>query len=437
MRNNWTVKGIQAIVDSSHDGIIAVDQDARILLVNRHAKKILGLPEDIIGEKITKYIPNSDLLRVLRTGKKEIGDIATVLGRKLVINRLPVVEEGKVVGAVSNFKEITDLQNLEMKIRKKMHQTGLEAKYQLTDIIGTSPAISECRDLAYKFARSSATVLILGESGTGKELFAQGIHLASPRAIGPFVAVNCAALPESLLESELFGYEGGAFTGATRGGKMGLFELAHGGTLFLDEIGEMPLQIQAMLLRVLQERQVRRIGGQRMIPVDVRVIAATNINLEEMVAQKRFRADLFYRLNLLTLELPPLRKRLPDIPLLVHAFIEKLNENRGRKLEGADEQVISLLQKYHWPGNIRELQNVVERMTLFAEGNVITIKEALFFEKKVAETQMEQSQVNEMEKWMIWTALEQENGNKTRAAKRLGIDRSTLWRKLKKYGQPE
>lgn len=423
------IKQVQAIIDSSHDGVIVVDQEARICFVNSHAIKILGLPECIIGSKITDFIPNSDLTRILKTGKKEIGDITTILNQKLIINRLPIIEDGQITGVVSNFKEINDIQKMEMKIRKKLHQSGLEAKHQISNIVGTSDMMEDCKQLARKFSETDATVMILGQSGTGKELFAQGIHLDSSRSKGPFVAINCAALPKTLLESELFGYEEGTFTGATKGGKMGLFELAHGGTIFLDEIGEMDPQIQAMLLRILEERQVRRIGGQRVIPVDVRIIVATNCNLENMVRQGSFRKDLYYRLNVLTLELPLLRDRLSDIPKLVYSFLAELNETYPNKVNVVADEVLSLLKKYVWPGNVRELRNVIERMVLLVEGDTLTMRDTPFLQKKVNN----QDDLLPEEKIMILSALEDENGNRAKTAKKLGFDRSTLWRKMKKY----
>lgn len=433
MLRQYTTKEAQAIIDSAHDGIIVIDQEARINLVNCNAMEILGLPDHVIGSKITEFIPNSDLIRILETGKKETGDIATILNRKIIINRLPIVENGKVVGAVSNFKEINDIQKIEMKIRKKLHQSGLEARHQLSNIVGSSDEIKECKKLARKFSKTDVTVMVLGESGTGKELFAQGIHLNSRRAKGPFVAINCAALPESLLESELFGYEEGTFTGAIKGGKIGLFELAHGGTVFLDEIGEMPLRIQAMLLRTLEERQVRRVGGQKVIPIDVRIIVATNSDLERLIDQGMFRKDLYFRLNVLTLELPLLRERFSDIPELIHSILIGLNEKHDSKVTSISEGVLSLFYQYDWPGNARELRNVIERMVLLTEDTTITLDDALFLKKKISKMNSKQMGKLEREKMNIISILEEVNGNKTKAAEKLGIDRTTMWRKMKKH----
>lgn len=430
---------VEAIVDSSHDGVIAVDREGNITVANQHAKTILGLQGEVKGRKITEFIPDSDMMRVLQTGNVEIGDISTTMDRQIMINRFPVIVMGQVVGAVSNFKEITDIQKLELKLRRLLHKNGLEAKYRLSDIVGESPGIAEARELASRFAKTGATVLITGESGTGKELFAQGIHLASDRALGPFVAVNCAALPESLLESELFGYEEGAFTGARKGGKAGLFELAHGGSLFLDEIGEMPLRIQALLLRVLQERTVRRVGGERITPVDVRIIAATNRHLEEEIQCKQFRTDLYYRLNVLTLEIPPLRERLADIPSLVESIVQQLNEHRDPKITSIDQEINQLFIHYDWPGNIRELRNIVERMVVLETGTTLSLRGAEFFRQKVnrkiskKETDSSVFSIKNNEKELIISALQKYGNNKTLAAKSLGVDRSTLWRKIREH----
>lgn len=430
---------MEAVVNSAHDAVIAVDRHGNITLANEHAKKLLGLSGDVLGKPITDYIPHSDMMRVLKTGRHEIGDVATVMDRSIVINRIPVVVKDQIVGAVSNFKEIIDIQKMEMSLRKKLHENGLEARYRLDSIIGTSAEIQETKEQAALFAKTNATVLITGESGTGKELFAQGIHLESGRALGPFLAVNCAALPESLLESELFGYEDGAFTGAKKGGKPGLFELAHGGTLFLDEIGEMPLRIQVLLLRVLQERRIRRVGGERIIPVDVRIVAATNRDLAEEIERDRFRADLYYRINMLKLDVPPLRDRLEDIPVLMDRMIQELNEQHEQKVERIDPAIYRLFQTYHWPGNVRELRNVVERMVLLAKGGKVCKEDAafLFAKKKTRPTHGAQAiaslQLLNPEAEKIVAALQQARHNKTLAAKALGMDRSTLWRKMKQY----
>lgn len=429
---------VEAIVNSTHDGVVAVDKTGTIILANKHAKTILGFEEDAKGRNITEFIPQSDMIRVLETGNIERDDIALVGGRQIVINRSPVIVKGKIVGAVSNFKEITNIQKVELQLRRRLHQNGLDAKYRLSDIIGETPEIMEAKELARKFAGTESTVLITGESGTGKELFAQGIHSASNRAPGPIVAVNCAAFPENLLESEIFGYEKGTFTGALKEGKPGLFELAHGGTLFLDEIGEVSLRIQALLLRVLQEKTIRRVGGERIIPVDVRIITATNRNLEEEVEKKQFRSDLYYRLNVLTLELPPLRKRLADIPHLVDSFLIEFNEKRKHKIKTVEKELIVLFQQYDWPGNIRELRNTIERMVVLEDGDSLGLYGAKFLVEKLRRRNIlgdlpNQQSIKNKEKELILTTLEKFEYNKKLTAESLGIDRSTLWRKIKEY----
>ena len=428
---------VNAIVNSTHDGVIAIDLEGNIKIANEHAKTLLGIEENMKGRTITDFIPQSDMIRVLEEGKIERDDIATIGGRKVIINRSPVIIKGKIVGAVSNFQEITDIQKVELQLRKRLHQSGLDARYKLTDIIGETQEIMEAKDLARKFAITESTVLITGESGTGKELFAQGLHTASQRSSGPFVAVNCAVLPENLLESELFGYDKGAFTGALKDGKPGLFELAHGGTLFLDEIGELPLRIQTLLLRVLQERTVRRIGGDRIIPVDVRILTATNRHLEKEVEDKQFRSDLYYRLNILSLELPPLRKRLADIPLLVDFFLSEFNDRRKDKIVDIEEELLALFQKHDWPGNIRELRNTIERLVVLEEGPCLRLQGAKFLSEKINRINdledTNKPSIKNTERELIIATLERFEQNKTAAAKSLGIDRSTLWRKIKDY----
>ena len=265
---------------------------------------------------------------------------------------------------MATLQDVKSVQSSERKIRIGLHEKGLIAKYCFADILGTSPSLTSAVEIARSYASARATVLITGETGTGKELFAQSIHAASPRQAGPFVVVNCATLDKNLLESELFGYVEGAFTGALKGGKAGLFELAHTGTLFLDEIGEIPLDLQAKLLRVLQEREIRRLGSGTVVPVDVRIVAATNRDLAQEVAQGSFRADLYYRLNILSVHIPPLRQRNGDVPILADAFFRTFAGEQYGALQSRVAQVMGRLEGYSWPGNIRELQNFVERVSV-------------------------------------------------------------------------
>jgi transcriptional regulator with PAS, ATPase and Fis domain len=297
-----------------------------------------------------------------------------------------------------------------------------------------------CR--ARKYAElDSTTVLILGETGTGKELFAHSIHNESPRAKGPFVAINCAALPENLLESELFGYAEGAFTGARRGGKIGLFEMAHMGTIFLDEIGDMPLNLQSRLLRVIQEKEVMRIGDDRVIPVDVRIIASTNRNLEEDIEKGAFRRDLFYRLNVLKLIIPPLRERKEDIPLLVDLFVEKYSARLGKKVRGITQKARDLLMNLDYPGNVRELKGIIERAVAFAESEYIEEADLGISNQAAKQSDAISRDIfkvnftlKEIEIMAIKEALAKTQNNISGAARLLGVDRTTIWRKIKESG---
>lgn len=434
---------LKTIIDSATDGIIAIGEDECINIYNPVAESIFGLPrEQVLGRPVKRVIPNTRLPRVLASGKAEIGEVQIIGEKKIATKRIPIKIKEKVVGVVAHFQEVTELQRFEQAVRRKLHGKGLCAKTTLADIIGASPVLEEVKKRAVRFARTSATVLITGESGTGKEMFAQSIHNLSPRRRGPFVAVNCAALPENLLESELFGYEEGAFTGARRGGKAGLFELAHGGTIFLDEIGEMPLALQARLLRVLQEKEVMRLGGHRVIPVDVRVIAATNRDLAALVEQKQFRPDLYYRLNTLRLHVPPLRQRQEDVAVLTSHFLRVFN-SLNPTVVCASNDAVALLQRRPWPGNVRELMNVLERAVLLANGPEITandIRQALALDEGEQDedsiaTHLAHDCLHQVERETIERVLREENYNYTRAALRLGVNRTTLWRKMTRWRQ--
>ncbi|WP_374713659.1 sigma 54-interacting transcriptional regulator [Symbiobacterium terraclitae] len=451
---------IRTILNSVRDGILAADADGRVVLTNPRAEQLLGQPaRSLEGQLLTELFPSIGLDQLRPGGHSQVDIVQTVGETRLAVTVAPVRVEENVVGSVLTFRDVTDLQRHEQIVRQKLHKKGLVAKAGLEQLAGTSSAIRQVVSTARRYARSDATVLIQGESGTGKELVAQGIHRASPRSAGPFVAVNCASMPEALLQSELFGYEEGAFTGARRGGKPGLFELAHGGTIFLDEIGEMPYTLQSHLLRVLQEKEVMRIGGESVIPVNVRVVAATNRALEVEVAEGRFRADLYYRLNVLRLDLPPLRDRLEDIPALVELLTERLAGQYGlrRRLTPA---AVAALGRYDWPGNVRELKNLLERLWLITDGDLID-ENAVVSQlpvRRAASTGAASGQratgpareaaapsptgaarseewpaamtLEEIEHLAIRKALEAEGGNLGRAARRLGIHRTTLYRKL-------
>ena len=426
----------QAVLDFTHDAILAIDENGRIQVLNPPAERIMGCrAADSVGQPVEAVLPNTLLPDVLESGEKQLDQIMQIHQTLCNTNRIPILVDGQRRGVVATFQDVKQLQNSEQKIRLKLHEKGLVAKYAFNDILGDSPAIRSTIQIARSYAASRASVLILGETGTGKELFAQSIHNASDRRDGPFVAINCAAVSNSLLESELFGYEAGSFTGASRGGREGVFELAHGGTLFLDEIGELPREAQVELLRVLQEKEIRRVGGSRVIPVDVRIIAATNKDLLQETVEGRFREDLYYRLDVLDLKLPPLRERGDDVKILgLHLF----RQLPGGKDPIMQSQFLYLLEQagpYQWYGNIRELQNFVERANILmrnAGASSVTVSDIL---RRRAEPAPEPCQETESrDRRAIEAALHNHPGSMADAARSLGCSRQTLWRKMKKYG---
>ena len=426
----------QAVLDFTHDAILAIDENGRIQVLNPPAERIMGCrAADSVGQPVEAVLPNTLLPDVLESGEKQLDQIMQIHQTLCNTNRIPILVDGQRRGVVATFQDVKQLQNSEQKIRLKLHEKGLVAKYAFNDILGDSPAIRSTIQIARSYAASRASVLILGETGTGKELFAQSIHNASDRRDGPFVAINCAAVSNSLLESELFGYEAGSFTGASRGGREGVFELAHGGTLFLDEIGEIPRETQVELLRVLQEKEIRRVGGSRLIPVDVRIIAATNKDLLQETVEGRFREDLYYRLDVLDLKLPPLRERGDDVKILgLHLF----RQLPGGKDPIMQSQFLYLLEQvgpYQWYGNIRELQNFVERANILmrnAGASSVTVSDIL---RRRAEPAPEPCQETESrDRRAIEAALHNHPGSMADAARSLGCSRQTLWRKMKKYG---
>ena len=426
----------QAVLDFTHDAILAIDENGRIQVLNPPAERIMGCrAADSVGQPVEAVLPNTLLPDVLESGEKQLDQIMQIHQTLCNTNRIPILVDGQRRGVVATFQDVKQLQNSEQKIRLKLHEKGLVAKYAFNDILGDSPAIRSTIQIARSYAASRASVLILGETGTGKELFAQSIHNASDRRDGPFVAINCAAVSNSLLESELFGYEAGSFTGASRGGREGVFELAHGGTLFLDEIGEIPRETQVELLRVLQEKEIRRVGGSRVIPVDVRIIAATNKDLLQETVEGRFREDLYDRLDVLDLKLPPLRERGDDVKILgLHLF----RQLPGGKDPIMQSQFLYLLEQagpYQWYGNIRELQNFVERANILmrnAGASSVTVSDIL---RRRAEPAPEPCQETESrDRRAIEAALHNHPGSMADAARSLGCSRQTLWRKMKKYG---
>lgn len=448
---------LQGLLENPYLAYIIVDQDAVITAINQATLEILEMEKaDAMGKHILDIVPNSELPQIIKTGRTDRAEFWPINGRDTVVCRLPITKEGNIIGAIgySLFLDKSGAKILSQKImemEKQLNQYKDElceiysARWTLADLIGNSPAFAGVRSIVERLSFTTSTVLITGESGTGKELVAQAIHNNSICSSGPFIRINCVALPENLMESELFGYEEGAFTGAKKGGKPGKFELAAGGTIFLDEIGDMPLTMQTKLLAVLQEKVIERVGGTKPIPVDVRVIAATNQDLEKLVVENKFRGDLYYRLNVVRIDMPPLRGRLEDLPLLVDTLISRINHKLGTNIERISAPAMELLQNYPWPGNVRELENLLEQAINLAFMNQERTLGNLHFPTLIGSslveiTQMEHQQigltelVQNLEKEMILQALNKSGGNKFQAARILSLNISALYRKMRKYG---
>lgn len=441
---------LTTIIELSSDGIVAVDRDYKITMTNQAFAGFFNKTvEQLIGRHVKKIYGNPIFPRSMETGDSEYGYVTSLNGHEIIANRVPIRKNGEIVGALGTvvFKNISDLYRLNEKIKNLNRQLDFyrdelvrakRARFTFDQIIGASPEFVALKGIARRVAHTQSTVLIRGESGTGKELFAQAMYIESRRNGGPFIKVNCAAVPENLLESELFGYKEGAFTGAKKGGQVGKFELAHKGVIFLDEIGDMSLNMQAKLLRVLQEKEIERLGDTKPRHVDVRVIAATNRNLEEMIGRGEFREDLYYRINVVTLNIPPLRERERDLDMLLKYFMEKFNRQFGMRVEGVDETSRQLLARHRWPGNVRELENVVERAFNLLEGNTIRREHLpLYLQNARKNGKIHQGglprMIDEIEKEAILEALERCAGNKLQAAESLGISRAGLYKKMKRY----
>lgn len=454
--NEW----YQLCFDTAYEGLAIVDEAGVIQLFNETYSRYVGMSkEEAIGLPVEQVIENTRIPIVLTTGIPERNQIHRLQGQEMVVHRMPIWKNGQVVGAVGMliYEGVSEIQKImtkkgkleKQKVELQNHRFKSTSRKRLSfeEILGESPAISQTKKIARKAALSKAPVLITGESGVGKEQFARAIHDTGIMRNGRFVSVNCAAIPDNLLESELFGYTEGAFTGAQKGGKTGKFELAHQGTIFLDEIGDMPLTTQVKILRVIQEKEVERIGGIDPIPVDFRIIAATNRNLGQMVRNGEFREDLYYRLHVIPLHIPPLRERKKDIPLLIANQLPILCETYGVTQKTIDKDVMQLFFRYHWPGNIRELLNVLERLfALTSESHVKVsdLPKEFFQIEKIQTYRTNSSLLNERrevrqlaqeeeEKSVIESVLLEVNGNKSEAAKRLGITRATLYNKLCRY----
>jgi PAS domain S-box-containing protein len=444
---------LEAIIHSSEEAISVVDEHGNGILINPAYTRITGLSEEeVIGKPATADIAEGESMhmQVLKT-RRPVRGVRMKVGpknRDVVVNVAPIIVDGVLKGSVGVIHDVSEIQRLTAELnRARQIIRTLEAKYSFADIIGTSEEITVAIEQAKLAAKTPATILLRGESGTGKELFAHAIHNASDRKYNKFIRVNCAAISETLLESELFGYEEGAFSGAKRGGKRGLFEEANNGSIFLDEIGELSANTQAKLLRVLQEGEIVRVGGTKPIPINVRVIAATNVNLEKAIAEGTFREDLYYRLNRMPIYIPPLRARKEDIPALCQHLIQKLNQDYGRNVEGVTPAALDYLLSYDWPGNVRELENVLGRAMIFMKFNEVMIdvhhippldisRGGTSFHKNEKEMEIRplEEMVEQYEAKIIEQALRKYNDNKTKTARALGISIRNLYYKLEKYG---
>ena len=446
------IQFLELILDNIHNGIVVTDPDGYILFFNKPYGRFLGIdPAAQIGRHVTEVIENTRMHIVAKTGIAEINEPHSINGQTMVVQRIPIKRDGKVVATFGQvmFKHVSDVGKLAKELdllqsKLKLYEEELLSlraeRYTFESILGTSPVILGLKKEALRAAATSFPVLITGESGTGKEMFAQAIHNASPRRLHPFIRINCASIPRELFESELFGYEKGAFTGASSSGKHGKLELAGKGTVFLDEIGDLPLDMQPKILRVLEEKELERIGGSTPVKLDFHLIAASNQPIEEMVQDGRFRKDLFYRLNVIRLDISPLRERKEDIIPIAQNLLRRMSDDlpfREIKIDHAAEVVF---MNYDWPGNVRELINVLSRVSCQLERNTIMPYDLPLFMRKgreisggAQETSLG-SVIDAAEKQVIIEALKSAGNNKTAAAAQLGIHRTHLYKKMKKYG---
>ncbi|WP_305046059.1 sigma 54-interacting transcriptional regulator [Geoalkalibacter sp.] len=461
------VRTLGPIMDLAYEGTIIVDEEGTIVLVNQAMADIFGVrTQDMIGRHILEAYPNSKLSRlpiVMKTGKAEVGWPHFLNGREIIACRYPLISNGRAIGALGKvlIQDVHDrvrlakgapLQEPTPGSSPRVAKGG-DFKYDINSIIGHSKVMRSLKETLLRVAERGSNVLLVGESGTGKELFAHAIHAASKRRNGPFIKMNCAAIPEHLLESELFGYAEGAFTGAKKGGQIGKFELAHNGTIFLDEISDMSVTMQAKLLRILQERELTPLGSSQARKVDVRIIAATNVKLEEAVREGKFREDLYYRLNVMALSIPPLRDRTEDLYFIVNHFLDSFNAEFGLEIQGLEPSAWEALKAYHYPGNIRELRNIIESAFNVVTGAVIRREHLPYHIRQLAAPPREPSPCTEaegfladvgrrplqeilegLEKQILDKALQQVAGNKLQAAGLLGISRPGFYKKLQKYG---
>lgn len=455
------VETLFSVLEKMCEGAISVDRNACVVWINDKYRSLLGVGEneDIIGKPIEEIIPESLMRQVIETGEPVPIDIMSFDDSHLIVSRLPLTDNlGRVMGAVGFvlYDRLDYLQPIISKyeeLEKRVSSMEAEliktrrSQYSIANILGGSPAIISVRKQARDVARSSSSVLILGETGTGKELLAHSIHAASPRSNKPFVAINSAAIPETLLETEFFGSAPGAFTGADKQGRKGKLEIANGGTLFLDEIGDMPILLQAKLLRVIEDKTFEPVGSNTVKKVDIRFVAATSADLEAKVANGEFRQDLFFRLNVLSIHLPPLRDRITDLKILSEALLEQISVANGFSPKDLDKAAVEFLASYNWPGNIREFRSILERASISSSEDDVALGKDLFVDLLPNSSAADQSvktehylsetslpkMVAKLEREAIMAALEETGGKKAPAARKLGISRSTLYDKITEH----
>jgi PAS domain S-box-containing protein len=444
---------LEEALGHAYEGLIITDADGVIVKTNQAYATFLGVRQaEMIGRHVTEVVENTRMHVVARTGIAEIAQVQKIKGHEMICSRIPIFERGKVVAVVGKimFKDVDDLFAMtgrfaalkkELEFYKSELNKRLVARYSFDHIVGRSEALERVKALGRRVAKSDTTVLLKGESGTGKELFAHSIHVESNRALGPFVKVNCAAIPETLFESELFGYKPGAFTGAQKQGKKGRFALADKGTLFLDEVSELPASMQVKLLRALQEREIEPVGAVEPEPIDVRIVAATNKDLDALLRQGAFRQDLYYRLNVVKLEIPPLRERRDDVQLVAEKLLRQLEKETGIPVEGVAEDAAAVLKAYSWPGNVRELRNVLEQALYVKSGNTIakrdlprSIVASVEGNGRPEDAGTLRFLLRQTEEEILRAALQDAKGDKLVAAARLGISKSSMYAKIEQYG---
>jgi PAS domain S-box-containing protein len=444
----------ETILDNIYNGVMITDPNGKIIFFSKTYGNFLGIkPKEAIGRNCTDVIENTRMDIVAKTNTPEINLPHRIMGQDMVVQRIPIEMNGELVAVYGQvmFKDVRDVQTLARKLNlleskvefyEKELQSLRSSKYTINNIVGKSEKLVDLKRLALKAAKTNAPVLLIGESGTGKELFAHSIHYASDRRPHPFIRLNCAAIPKDLLEAELFGYEPGAFTGAGNKGKPGKFELAHRGSIFLDEISDLPLEMQPKLLRVLEEKEMERLGGTSLTKCDFRLIAATNENLDRCVKEGKFRKDLYYRLNVIPIQIPPLRERKEDIPIIAEHLIQIINKDLGTHVTKISPEVINIFKNYDWPGNVRELGNILERIIYITEGDTIQFRHLPFFLQSMRENSNKLQPTllknlrEDMEKEALLHAIRVSNDNKNKAARLLGIHRTALYKKMKKLNIP-